>query len=568
MPAFTGAIVPFLLRITPAGLSSDITAGTTVPLGISEQSPDLAGPVTIIGSVPAPAPTLHMPGFNEENFGALLFERIIISPSTKALGFVLSATRFALEIWNTFRTASKVLTAINITGNGGLTLDAPVTLPHSLQSMGSVIYEASLPNSGSPAISEIVEFVVTGISGAVALVTGQRIMVFSVRPDWAAGISERISDFTDVMKSYSNKEQRRGLRTVSRRGLKFQADAMNARDAAGMESLVFGWQDRPYGVPFWQDYSPLTAPAVTGDTSLALDTADRLFAPGGLLLLLGDEFNFESLSILSVSPTAIVVESPLVFNWPKGTLVMPVFLARLKEETSVTRLNSAIDQMDLEFEGEAGQLAGVATVALRQYRGFDVLEAPPNRESDLPRGYKRDLVKLDQQTGIITVESKSNAPTVTLNHPWFLMGRHDITKCRSFLLRRQGQLNPFWVPTWDHDLVMNQDLAPGGTQLVIKRVFYTRFFFPELSRRYLAFIGPGGVMLGYNKVTASQENSNETETLTLETAISAGLAATTTMVSFLSFARLAMDDNSIEWSNPSLAQAALAVQELPQEVPA
>src|SRR5579871_3387172 len=68
-------------------------------------------------------------GIVRDFFGSELFEKIIVIPRVKALGLVLSATQFSVEVWNTFHGTQQTLTAINITGTGGLVLTDPFGEP-------------------------------------------------------------------------------------------------------------------------------------------------------------------------------------------------------------------------------------------------------------------------------------------------------------------------------------------------------------------------------------------------------------------------------------------------------
>jgi hypothetical protein len=246
---------------------------------------------------------------------------------------------------------------------------------------------------------------------------------------------------------------------------------------------------------------------------------------------------------------------------------MPVFLGRLASKVSVDRLFSGADMMDVAFVGEAMQPAPAPTVALTQYLGFDVLEVMPNWERDLQRNYARSLVTLDPEIGPITVDDKGGSAIVSQQFPWFLKDHPSATTFRAFILKRFGQLVPFWTPTWDQDLVLANDVGATDGSIIIQNVFYTRFFFPLNSRRYIAFIPQNGGANVYRKITAAVDNGNGTETLTLDSATGTAFAQGTTMISFLTLSRLASDDSEIDWMTNDVAQAELSFQEVPREVP-
>jgi hypothetical protein len=525
--------------------------------------------------VPRPAVSVSSRGnhgaFTQKLFGSELFDKIIVTPRVKALGFVLSATQFAVEVWNTSAKRLDVLTEIDITGTGGLTLEDDFGEPLTYAAQDSFIYQATVPASGAAQIDNVVSFVFEDDApGAELDVTGSRITLFSVAPEWSEGIEEITEFLTDVLVKYNDNEQRRALRQIPRRSVSFRALALNARDAAGMESLLWGWQNQPYGVPFWPDAVKLDSDLLAGAFTIPCQTADRLFAAGGLVAIWKDEFTFEALSIQSVAPDGVTVTSPTQLNWGgnPGTRVVPVFLCRLPSKQDVSRHSSFIDQADVAFIPEAGQPAPAPMTSPTQYKGFDVLELAPNwADAPLKRSYARSLVTLDPKIGPIEVIDKGGSAVVTHEFPWWLDGHSNITAFRAFMLRRLGRFAPFWMPTFDNDLVLANDVLSTDSGIRVQSEFYTRFFFPSTARRFVALIPFDGSGNVYRKIVDSHDNGDGTESLQFDSLPGKNFAAATTMVSFLTFGRLADDKFSIKWDTADHAEALLDIQELPREVP-
>jgi hypothetical protein len=571
MTDFAGDVFAGPGGLFPAARIPAIDTGTVPALGVSRQSASLAA----TQGIPQPVVSVYhheLPnGIKTEVFGGQLFEKVIVIPRTKSLGFVLTATQFAVEVWNAFRNVDQTLIAITISGNGGLSLADPYGEPLIFAALDSYTYQATVPTTGPAQISQDIAFdFASGVGGADLLVTGSRITIFSVAPEWGEGFEETFEYLTDVLSAYSDAEQRRALRQLPRRAMRYRALTLNARDAAGMESLLWGWQHQPYGVPWWPDAQPLNADVAIGDFAIPVDTADRQFAVGGLLVLWVDEFTFEGLSISAVSAHSLTVSSPTQFAWKAGpqTRVIPVFLCRLPASVDISRFSSEIDQVDASFIGEMGQPAPAPTVSPTQFKGFDVLEIAPNwADAPLKRSYKRSMVTIDPKVGPIEVIDKGGSALIGQEFPWWLDTHPSVTAFRAFVLRRFGRLNPFWIPTWDQDLVLAQDVGSADTGIKIRSEFYTRFFFPSAPRRYIAFIPTDGSGNVYSKITDSADNGDGTENLTLEAATGKNFAKGTTMISFLTFARLASDMTAIRWASSDHADALLALQEVPRELP-
>lgn len=510
-------------------------------------------------------------GSYRELFGGQLFERVILIPRTKALGFVLSSTQFPIEVWNAFRNADKLLTAIVISGSGGVTLTDPYGEPLVYGALDSFIYQATMPASGPAQINQDILFQFTpSVPGTDLLITGSRVTLFSVAPDWASGIREKISYLTDVLVAYSDNEQRRALRQIPRRGLHYRASAFTARNSAGMESLVWGWQHQPYGVPWWQDATPLASSIGAGSFSIPCNTTDRQFAAGGIATIWKDEYTFEALTIDQVFADHITITSPTQLNWLAGpaSLVMPVFLARLKNQVQVDRLWSAGDSMDLEFAGEAMQPAPTPSISLPAFKGFDVLETMPNWVNGLTRVYNRSVALLDPHVGPISSIDKGGVAIVDQSFPWWIKDHAAATMFRAFVRARFGQLRPFWIPTWDQDLVLHVDVGATDSGITIDSEFYTRFLFPSVARRFVAFIPTDGSGNVYRKITGSTDNGDGTESLVLESSTGKVFLKDHTQVSFLTLVRLSSDEVELTWSTSDFAQSTLQFQEVPHEVPA
>jgi hypothetical protein len=557
-------------RLSPNGESSDVTgmlAVTALSASITNKA--------LAATRGTPQPTVSIThtaktGTNVDLFGGRIFHRILMIPPVKTLGFVLTATQFAAEVWNTFLDTDQVLTAIATTGTGGTVVADPFGEPLIYAAQDSRIYQVTVPGSGDVNINQLVAWTfLSGAPGGSLTITGSRIALFSVAPDWDEGVAESIEYLTDVLKAYSDNEQRRGLRQLPRRALRFRAAALTAINAAGMESLVWGWQNQPFGVPWWPDASAMTSDTPAGSFVIPCNTVDRQFAPGGMCCIWQNEYLFEALSVVSVSAGSVTVSSPTQLNWSASpaTLVMPVFLGRIPDSVEVKRSSSFIDQIDLQFIGEAMQQAPGPTISPTQYKSIDVLEISPNWDAVLNRVYKRSMVTIDPKVGPITVVDKGGSAIVGQEFPWFLNGHSQVTAFRAFVLRRFGQLNSFWIPTWDQDLVLSQDVGASDAGIVISTEFYSRFFFPNPARRFIAFIPMDGTSNVYRKITSSADNGNGTESLVLDTPTGKAFPAATTMISFLTLARLGSDRTEIEWMNSDLAQANLQLEELPRELP-
>ena len=202
---------------------------------------------------------------------------------------------------------------------------------------------------------------------------------------------------------------------------------------------------------------------------------------------------------------------------------------------------------------------------MTEYLGYDVLEIEPSRENAAALTSARQLERLDSASGKLGIVDKAGLSLAQRGaFLWVMTSRAEVEAFRQFRAARRGRLVPCWVPTWEADLALAEDVAADATGIVVARCGYTRFCFPSPARRYIALIS--GANKVYRRITAASE-STDTETLTGRTS-GCGLRRGG-VAGFLSSAVPTHGGRrGLEWENTEAASAALTFAEQPLEVPA
>src|SRR5712664_2114797 len=144
---FTGWNIPGAVDLPPGGLSTNlnqVVTFSTVPT--VSRSTNFAGANLLFKPAGGAVSMSHsgVIGYRSEMFGGQLFEKVLVMPRVKTLGFVITATQFPVEVWNAFRDMDQTLTAITINGTGGLTLVDPFGEPLIFAALGSRVYQATV----------------------------------------------------------------------------------------------------------------------------------------------------------------------------------------------------------------------------------------------------------------------------------------------------------------------------------------------------------------------------------------------------------------------------------------
>lgn len=498
-----------------------------------------------------------------------LFEKVIVNPTAVECGFVLADVSWPTNLWNTHRNTLLELMACEVTDSGNVRVDNPLGFPLSFAPLQARDLTTVVPQDGDATIQAVLTFVFPGELGTSVIITGSRIVVFGFDPDWSDPVTERTQYLTSILGAYTAMEQRMALRARPRTRLGYRLMPTDPTMAAPLEALLYGWQSRVFGIPFWPDAQPITAPTDVGTSVISCDTRHRKFLAGGLVALWRDVSTHEAATILSVADDHLTTTAPLNSNWIADgrTYAIPMLTGRWDGDASLARLSPTAFEAAAAFQCESAP--DVAAAALPQVYGYDVFDVEPNTAQDRVTQYTRTLQVLDFGTGKTKAVDRSGvAIGLAKGFLWTLDGRAEIAAYRAWLALRRGQQAPFWLPTWQHDLIQAIDTPAGSASIVVAKTGYTRYQYPHAARRYLCvtMLDGSGTRLYRHVVTATEGDT--TETLLLDSALNPGAAvpAGGAMVSFLQLVRLATDEPELTWASRDVAEVQLDCVELPLEV--
>jgi len=322
MSVLIGYFAPDARQMSVPSISVDLGAQVGVPgLVCTRESAALA-------PIPGPPPSVStshwgIAATTHGLFGKVLFERVLVIPRRKDVGFILSDTTFQVEVWNAFQATAKVLTEIPITGSGNLSMAGPAAMTYGPGQ--SQTYMGNLPSQGDATILALATWAFPGVTGADLTVMGTRITVFPHRPDWSDPFRVRKSWLTEIFPGYDDSEQRRSLRTRPRHSVSFRVLTTTPLETASMEALLYEWQARQFGVPIWPESTLLVGEHAIGSTTLIADTSLRpSFEVGGMVLLWSAFDAWEAFRIAGLVDGAVQLGSQTTRAWPSGARVVPL----------------------------------------------------------------------------------------------------------------------------------------------------------------------------------------------------------------------------------------------------
>jgi hypothetical protein len=205
------------------------------------------------------------------------------------------------------------------------------------------------------------------------------------------------------------------------------------------------------------------------------------------------------------------------------------------------------------------------------YLGVPFLSTNPNRVFSAAERQRLKATVMDAQTGPRTVTAPTSVPAKSRSIEVLALDLGKIYELRQHLMACQGKLKPFWVPSWQRDLVLAASSGSGVGTITIKECGYATRIWPSgAARRHLAIRKPGGSVMLLRRVTAAVSNGNGTETLTLvgpagETTLGVAVAIDW-LVMFIRYVRLDEDEIFIEWTGKA-ARCELPITDLVEETP-
>jgi len=499
--------------------------------------------------------------------GNELFEKIIVTPRKVELGYVLDDMKWSTSVWSTFGNTIALLESIDIDNNSELYVDNPYGLPSAFAPGSVRVYEMFASKDGPTTIYALIVFVFPGVLGADQRVAGTRISDFAIDVDWSIPVSETMEYLTDVLTSYTAREQRIALRRNPRTRISFLFSPVDKRASSMLEAMIYARQAGKFNVPFWPDAQKITWVVNPGDTTVFFDTALRKFRPGGLLILWRGLLCYKVYNIDKVNADHVTLTAPVADGWQAdgGTYAIPGVPARWDGVAEFNRLTSWNNSIMAEFQCDPQ--SDVSPAPQVKAYGFDVLGIQPNMTDKRVMRYERTIRQVDSKIGgVKTFDRSGVAVSKTKGFRWTMHGREEIAAFRAFFAARLGRCVPFWAPTWQHDLLLDAPISATDTEIVIRDSGYVKYQYNQPARRYLCFIRlDGSGQKHYRKVVGVTEGV-KTETLNIDSALGVGIAPNMCMVSFLHLVRLVDDKVELTWFTREAAEANIEFIELPGEV--
>ena len=469
--------------------------------------------------------------------------RIHVVPANLALGNVVSNEVFTIGVWNAWLATTQTLDSINISGGDGITLGGEPDPPLAFAPNEQKNYTLTVLVEGPPTIDAVYSFVFADGEAVALVITGQRITAWALTPDWSTGVKEKLSFLTDILLAWSGREQRRALRISPRRVFSFSS-FMLRQDKRFVENAINAWSAQVWALPIFPDGQYLSVPITAGALSVTCDTTERDFVAGGLAIVLTNSATFEVLQVETVSSGALGLARATVNNWGMGSKLYPVRAARMLSNPRISRESQELATISPEFTTVEPSDWPAAT-GLPVYRGMPVLDDSPDISQPNAAGYERQANIIDNATGSIEVDDTAGIGFPSNSHQWFMKGSAARAAFRSLMYLLKGRQGEIWVPSYDADLFVLEDITSSATNLTCDTSGVSLYAAVQNRQDIRVELISGTVF--YRRVTGGAAGSQpNTELVSIDTSLGVDVpAATIRRISWMALSRLDSDDIEI-----------------------
>lgn len=201
------------------------------------------------------------------------------------------------------------------------------------------------------------------------------------------------------------------------------------------------------------------------------------------------------------------------------------------------------------------------------YLSFDIFDRQPNWAQAVETPFIHSVQVL-QDLGIGAAWSNFDQTIMGLKAEYLLTSKADIDDLVDFFKDKMGKWAPFWVPTWQADVVLADAVGATDTTIIIEDIDYDAYFGEDdATGRHLFFYFPDGTYVCRKVLSWTTQGPTG---LILANSLAREITEdelNSVLVSFLNLSRFDTDDLELKYVTDCLATTILSFRAVPHESP-
>ena len=426
---------------------------------------------------------------NESSFG-VFYRRLITSGVNLSLGFVTSDKLIDFKIFNAYFEHKKLqrIELENLSGINVYSENNPTDIV--IAPLRTTILKIKVSSKGLAKIDGLMRLIFEGVPPIEIHVTGSRVLLWNIPPNWNSPMREICAYRTDVITSYNKKEQRRSLITQPRRSMGFDAAIQNEL-LMSLRNTLYGWHNKAYLMPLWWQGFSLAENAVAGASIVNVSSLQGIDSLQEFtqLAIWKNPFDTELVTIRSISGNTITLLTPLENDYGKNTQIYPVVDVMINENLSIQNLTSQTSTAEISATvvNDSAKIKQLTDDRPNTsfYNGVEVLTVRPNWKNATEDSFQSDIEIVDYNYGSVEYFSGTTPTLMTKTATFTSKNRLTTAWWRRFIHRQRGQLKSFFVPTNTKDLVLAKDVNNGAKEFLMKDLYLTSIVNNSKERKIL-----------------------------------------------------------------------------------
>ncbi|MCP4897725.1 MAG: hypothetical protein GY906_12195 [bacterium] len=403
------------------------------------------------------------------------FERIHYTPPVIELGNLLSTVTEEVEVYNAYRDESQTLTSVTNNAGAGISFVGLPGLPTEIESQNGEVFDIVISTVGPPQIDGTIDFVTDPGNFSIPI-TGSRVVMFAFQPE--KGVTEKLVFLTDTIRASDGTEQRIANRLNPRQTIEWTLKLEEGEERRRALTLMKGWHPRVFGIPIWWEARPLAADAISGASTISVDSRYGDFRVGSLAIVWSDSDYFDALEIDTVTETSIQFSSPVTHDYDQDTtLVMPLRVAYSEDTFDIQRFLTSLQEIKCRFrviDNEVGDIGD--TSAFSMHNSKVMLDDYNLAGADgVVDNQHQQLAHLDNATGNAIQWSTWDTAIPITQKSFNGNSLQSVWEVRQLVHALRGSQISFYLPTFYYDLVVVNDLGATSDLMDIESIGYVDY---------------------------------------------------------------------------------------------
>ncbi len=498
-----------------------------------------------------PMPQILSAGFLVPTYTNDFYGKVLIDPVFISFDSVVTNQIKSISVFNGYF-INKTLNGINLNDfDSGMSFTGDTT-PAAYLPLEERTHFVNVDTEGPPNISASINYDWEGSGDDITVnITGIRIVLLPVT--FKVNADEKLTWGTNVLNSRNGTEQRVRTRNKPRQELKIQA-YLNNEDRIKIENVMYGRLGGEWAIPMWIE-SRYGGPIATGATVISVSTLYGDFRVGGLVLIWENTKKYEVFLVDAITDNSITIRGT-VSQGLDNPQIMPVrkAIANSKPRRNTTGYDGMFSGSFLIIDN----IRLPENPSTEQYLGEDVyLEQPTtSKKTGITDIYDTRTDLIDFSTGSFSQVAPWENIRINRQFELIIDGLESIWNFRLWLHRRAGMLVPFYMPTFENNLLIETEGNISDNFLARN----DKYSGNATGRNKIAFYLKNETWVFKNIINSGLTGGGQ-ELITIDSALNVDVSEIE-FVSYMGLKRLSTDSFQIKWLGNNVVSVNISITEI------